>query len=99
MKNISISLGNYFTAFIDAQIQSGRYGSASEVIRAGLRLLEEQDIKCTVLREALLAGELSGEPALFDNEEFLARMREKHNTKDRPKAHPKDHPLAHPQKS
>lgn len=78
MKNTSISLGNYFTTFIDAQIQSGRYGSASEVIRAGLRLLEEQDIKRTVLREALLAGELSGEPALFDSEEFLARMREKH---------------------
>ena len=69
MKNTSISLGNYFTTFIDAQIQSGRYGSASEVIRAGLRLLEEQDIKRTVLREALLAGELSGEPALFDSEE------------------------------
>lgn len=78
MKNTSISLGNYFTTFIDAQIQSGRYGSASEVIRAGLRLLEEQDIKRTVLREALLAGELSGEPALFDSEKFLARMREKH---------------------
>ena len=78
MKNTSISLGNYFTTFIDAQIQSGRYGSASEVIRAGLRLLEEQDMKRTVLREALLAGELSGEPALFDSEEFLARMREKH---------------------
>ena len=78
MKNTSISLGNYFTTFIDAQIQSGRYGSASEVIRAGLRLLEEQDIKRTVLREALLAGELSGEPALFDSEVFLARMREKH---------------------
>ncbi len=78
MKNTSISLGNYFTTFIDSQIQSGRYGSASEVIRAGLRLLEEQDIKRTVLREALLAGELSGEPTLFDSEAFLTRMREKH---------------------
>lgn len=78
MKNTSISLGNYFTTFIDSQIQSGRYGSASEVIRAGLRLLEEQDMKRTVLREALLAGELSGEPALFDSKAFLTRMREKH---------------------
>lgn len=78
MKNTSISLGNYFTTFIDSQIQSGRYGSASEVIRAGLRLLEEQDMKRTVLREALLAGELSGEPVLFDSEAFLTRMREKH---------------------
>ena len=78
MKNTSISLGNYITTFIDSQLQSGRYGSASEVIRAGLRLFEEQDMKRTVLREALLAGELSGEPALFDSEAFLTRMREKH---------------------
>ena len=75
MKNTSVSLGNYFTTFIDTQIQSGRYGSASEVIRAGLRLLEEQDMKRQALQEALLAGERSGEPREFDSEAFLTRMR------------------------
>ncbi|MBR3880867.1 MAG: type II toxin-antitoxin system ParD family antitoxin [Mailhella sp.] len=78
MKNTSVSLGSYFTTFIDAQIQSGRYGSASEVIRAGLRLLEEQDMKRMALKEALLAGENSGEPRPFDSDAFLTRMRMKH---------------------
>lgn len=78
MKNTSVSLGSYFTTFIDAQIQSGRYGSASEVIRAGLRLLEEQDMKRMALKEALLTGENSGEPRPFDSDAFLTRMRMKH---------------------
>ena len=78
MKNTSVSLGSYFTTFIDSQIQSGRYGSASEVIRAGLRLLEEQDMKSMALKEALLAGEASGDPRPFDSEDFLTRMRMKH---------------------
>ncbi|MBQ9106234.1 MAG: type II toxin-antitoxin system ParD family antitoxin [Mailhella sp.] len=78
MKNTSVSLGSYFTTFIDSQIQSGRYGSASEVIRAGLRLLEEQDMKRMALKEALLAGEASGDPRPFDSEDFLTRMRMKH---------------------
>ena len=78
MKNTSVSLGGYFTTFIDNQIQSGRYGSASEVIRAGLRLLEEPDMKRMALKDALLAGENSGEPRAFDSDAFLSRMRMKH---------------------
>ena len=78
MKNTSVSLGSYFTAFIDAQIQSGRYGSASEVIRSGLRLLEEQDMRRMALKEALLAGENSGQPCVFDSEAFLVRVKEKY---------------------
>jgi antitoxin ParD1/3/4 len=78
MKNTSVSLGEYFTDFIDAQVQAGRYGSTSEVVRAGLRLLEEEDIKLKALRGALVAGEESGVPAPFDSESFLTRMRGKH---------------------
>ncbi len=78
MKNTSISLGEHFTNFIDIQVQTGRYGSASEVIRAGLRLLEEHDLKVKSLQNALLAGEESGEPTLFDGEVFLSRMRVRH---------------------
>ncbi len=79
MRNTSVSLGDYFTSFIDAQVQAGRYGSTSEVVRAGLRLLEERDIKLQTLQNALIAGEESGAPAPFDSESFLKRMRAKHS--------------------
>ena len=78
MKNTSVSLGDYFTRYIEAQVQAGRYGSASEVVRAGLRLLEEHDLKLKALQDALAAGEESGAPAPFDSESFLKRMRVKH---------------------
>ena len=77
-KNTSISLGDHFADFIDAQVQSGRYGSASEVVRAGLRLLEEREAKVRALREALIEGEETGPAVAFDSEAFLKRMRAKH---------------------
>ena len=77
-RNTSVSLGDHFTGFIDTQVREGRYGSASDVVRAGLRLLEEHEAKVTALRNALIAGEESGEPMPFDSESFLQRMRDKH---------------------
>lgn len=60
-KNTSVSLGDHFEQFIAGQVDSGRYGSASEVVRAGLRLLETTESKLEVLRSALVAGERSGQ--------------------------------------
>jgi len=59
-KNTSVTLGKHFDAFISQQIQSGRYASASEAVRAGLRLLEERELKIIALRQKLDAGEKSG---------------------------------------
>ncbi len=74
-KNTSMSLGDHFADFIDTQVRSGRYGSASEVVRAGLRMLEERETRVKALQEALIAGEQSGKPQPFDFEEFKERKR------------------------
>ena len=74
-RNTSISLGDHFAAFIDAQVQTGRYGSASDVVRAGLRLLEEHEARVQALRAALIAGEDSGPSTAFDFDAFLAGKR------------------------
>jgi putative addiction module antidote protein, CC2985 family len=78
MKNTSVSLGDHYTEFVNTQVQAGRYGSASEVLRAGLRLLEEREIKLRALQAALIAGEEFGQPTVFDSNDFLNRMRDKH---------------------
>ncbi len=74
-KNTSIVLGERFDAFIGAQIQDGKYGTTSEVVRAGLRLLEEHELKLHALRSALIEGEESGMPVSFDFEGFLSQKR------------------------
>ncbi|GAA3916448.1 type II toxin-antitoxin system ParD family antitoxin [Litoribacillus peritrichatus] len=59
-KNTSITLGQHFDGFISQQIAEGRFASASEVVRAGLRLLEDNENKIAVLRKMLDEGERSG---------------------------------------
>lgn len=59
-KNTSFSVGEHFTGFIEARVSEGRYSSASDVVRAGLRLLEEQETRLAALRDAIAAGDESG---------------------------------------
>ena len=72
-RNTSISLGDHFASFIDTQVQTGRYGSASDVVRAGLRLLEEHEAKVKALQDVLIEGEESGPATPFDFDAFNAR--------------------------
>jgi len=74
-KNTSISLGPHFDTFIAEQLKMGRYGSTSEVVRAGLRLLEETETRLTTLRKLLKEGEDSG----FEDYSYDALIRELDN--------------------
>jgi len=74
-RNTSISLGDHFTDFVDQQVTSGRYSSASDVVRAGLRLLEEDETRLEALRVALIEGERSGTARPLDVEAFLKSRR------------------------
>lgn len=77
-KNTSITLGNHFEDFVTKQIVSGRYGSASEVIRTGLRLLENEETKLETLRNLLEEGEQSG-MADYTYEEFISELDSENN--------------------
>jgi antitoxin ParD1/3/4 len=78
-QNTSVSLGEHFTHFITSSVREGRYSSASDVVRAGLRLLEEHEAKVKAIRQAIEAGEKSGYPdEAFDFDAFLGRMQEMH---------------------
>jgi len=79
-KNTSVTLGKHFEDIIEESIHSGRYASASEVIRAGLRLIDEREQKIKLLREAIEAGEKSGYVQNFDPVKHLAKLKEKVTT-------------------
>lgn len=74
-KNTSVSLGDYFEDFVESRIASGRFKNASEVIRAGLRLLEEEENKVTVLRAAIEEGISSGISKDFDPNKHLENLK------------------------
>ena len=74
-KDTSITLPDHLATFIEDQVANGRYGSPSDVVQAGLRLLEEHEMKVEALREALIEGEESGAAGPFDVEAFIERKR------------------------
>ncbi|WP_331757754.1 type II toxin-antitoxin system ParD family antitoxin [Nocardia sp. NBC_01388] len=74
-KNTSFSLGDHYLEFIEAEVGSGRYGTATDVVRSALRLLEDRETKLRAVREALIEAEDAGPSLPFDGEEFLARKR------------------------
>lgn len=75
MKNTSISLGDYFDQFVQAQVSAGRYKNVSEVIRAGLRLLENEESKVIALRNAIQEGLNSPLEEDFNFDENLRKLK------------------------
>jgi antitoxin ParD1/3/4 len=80
-KNTSILLGDYFDHFIHEQIKTGKYSSASEVVREALRLFEFEQSKKSELIDALKKGEQSGMLKEVDRTSFLQQMHKKHTSK------------------
>ncbi len=77
-KNTSILLGEHFEKFISSEVSSGRYNSASEVVRSALRMMETEEQKKKALIKALIRGERSGRVKDFDPVAHLANLHKKH---------------------
>ena len=74
-RNTSISLGDHFESFVDDRISEGRFKNASEVIRAGLRLLEEEESKIVALKKAIKDGFESGTAKNFNAKKHLETLK------------------------
>jgi len=74
-KNTSISLGNHFESFIESCVNKGRFNNASEVVRAGLRLLEDEENRIINLRNAIQEGIDSGISEDFEPKQFLESLK------------------------
>jgi antitoxin ParD1/3/4 len=74
-KNTSVSLGNYFDDFIQRRISVGRYKNASEVVRAGLRLLEDEENRVMALQSSIQEGIESGIATAFNPEKHLETLK------------------------
>jgi len=79
-KDTSISLGDHFESFVEESVSQGRYQNASEVIRAGLRLLEEEENKINLLKNAIQEGIASGMAKDFDPKRHLKMLQERKNS-------------------
>ena len=77
-RNTSILLGEHFEEYISNKVSSGKFNSASEVIRTALRLLEDEEIKSKELNKALSQGERSGVEKNFDSKIHLKKLQTKH---------------------
>ena len=75
MKNTSVSLGNYFDEFVIGQVTVGRYKNVSEVIRAGLRLLEDEESRLIALKQAIQKGLESPRVENFNFDENLSQLK------------------------
>lgn len=80
-KNTSILLGDYFDNFISEQLKTGKYTSASEVIRAALRIFEKEETKKAELTKELIKGEKSGFVEDFNRESFWGNLHDKYTKK------------------
>jgi antitoxin ParD1/3/4 len=74
-RNTSISLGDHFENFVDNSLSTGRFKNASEVIRAGLRLLEEEESKIVALKKAIEEGIESGRAKNFNAKKHLENLK------------------------
>ena len=74
-RNTSISIGDHFESFIESTVSTGRFNSASEVVRAGLRLLEEEENRIQILRQAVHEGIQSGRAVDFDPKHHLKTLK------------------------
>ena len=79
-KNTSISLGNHFESFVEHSVTKGRFNNASEVIRAGLRLLEEEENRLQILKNAIKEGIESGRAENFDPTKHLESIKARRKT-------------------
>lgn len=77
-RNTSVTLGEHFDEFVITKIDEGRFQSVSEVVRAGLRKLEEDETKLNVLRAKLQAGEESEAIENFDADKFISKLHKKY---------------------
>jgi antitoxin ParD1/3/4 len=77
-KNTSILIGEHFEKFINSEVSSGRYGSASEVVRTALRLLQTEEEKKSILLKSLIRGEKSKRVENFDPKAHLAKLHKKY---------------------
>lgn len=77
IKNTSVALGEPFVEFARRKVESGEFGSTSEVVREAMRRYIAEDTELEALRQALIEGENSGPPTPWDVDEFLEAMRRK----------------------